>query len=96
MYSIPSSAVPQFSLPTPCTDEDAHMLLHMKYQKSTVLKLFKGTVVTKQFLQACIDVFGALIQEKADKVYPVVERPILGRNSIVPFSGCSDPFQDSC
>lgn len=33
-----------------------------------MLKLFKSTIVTKQFLQACLDVFGPLIQEKADKV----------------------------
>ena len=63
------SAVPQFSLPTPCTDEDANMLLHMKYQKSAVLRLFKSTIVTKQFLQACLDGFGDRIQERADKVH---------------------------
>ena len=66
---IPTSNVPQFSLPTPCTDEDANMLLCMKYQKSTALRIFKSTIVTKQFLNTCLDVFGALIQEKADKVH---------------------------
>ena len=66
---IPPSNVPQFSLPTPCTDEDANMLLCMKYQKSKALRIFKSTIVTKQFLNTCLDVFGALIQEKADKVH---------------------------
>ena len=64
-------SISQFSLPSPCTDEDANMLLHIKYQTSTVLRLFKSTVVTKQFLQTCLDVFGPLIQEKADKVHLV-------------------------
>ena len=68
LCSISPSAIPQFSLPTPCTDEDANMLLHMKYHKSIELRLFKSIVVTKQFLQSCLDVFGALIQEKAKKV----------------------------
>ena len=68
LCSISPSAIPQFSLPTPCTDEDANMLLRMKYHKSIELRLFKSIVVTKQFLQSCLDVFGALIQEKAKKV----------------------------
>lgn len=41
----------------------------MKYQKSKALRIFKSTIVTKQFLNTCLDVFGALIQEKADKVH---------------------------
>lgn len=90
---VPPSAVPQFSLPTPCTDEDANMLLCMKYQKSTALRIFKSTIVTKRFLNTCLDVFGALIQEKADKVHI---RKLVNRNYSIFSSGCSDPFQDSC
>ena len=60
---------PQLSLPTPCTNDDVSMLLHMKYSKSSAeLKSFKSIVVTKKFLLTCLDIFSPLILEKANKV----------------------------
>ena len=52
-------------LPSPCTTEDATVLLQQNFGS---LKHFDTVVVSKEFLQSCFDHFEPLVIEKAQKV----------------------------
>lgn len=55
-------------LPTPCTPEDAQLIIHKKYASDSDLKLFSNYIVTCKFMKTCCDSFLPLIKEKAIKV----------------------------
>ncbi len=55
-------------MPTPCTSEDAHMLLHKKYDSDIDLKIFGKFLVATKFVQSCCDLFLPLLKEKAMQV----------------------------
>lgn len=44
------------------------MLLQLKYGTSKELQIFNGNVISKGFLQTCLDIFNPLIQQMAAEV----------------------------
>ena len=55
-------------LPSPCTPEDAQLLVQKKYSVNPDLKVVGGFLIRKSFVQSCFDHFQPFVQEKAQKV----------------------------
>ena len=55
-------------LPSPCTRSDAELLLHHVGESQSGLEFVGSVVFTKAFLTSCLEHFGPIIKERAQKV----------------------------
>ena len=55
-------------LPTPCSSEDASVLLQSKYSDDQLLRVFGSVLAHVKFIRGCQDFFKPLLTERAAKV----------------------------